>query len=143
MGKKSKRNKAPRARRDKEEPAREWDIKWDDTPKPVVMGRFPRLPQDNETNQLLSELASVSFNSACLASVQDEKDKLTEYSYLVVLRAHKQLGFEDALGLVKRWPVFRPYWRRLRRRVCEYCGKRNELSEPPMGLRRMQRRALL
>ena len=142
MGKKSRRNKAPRARRDKEEPAREWDLKWAEPPEPVVMGRFPRPPQDDKTNQLLSELALVSFDSACVASAagitppfdgklkQDEKDKLTEYSYLVVFQAHKQLGFEDALGLVKRWPVFRPYWRRLRRRVCEYCGKRNELSEP-------------
>jgi hypothetical protein len=40
MGKKSRRNKAPRARRDKEEPAREWDLKWAEPPEPVVMGRL-------------------------------------------------------------------------------------------------------
>ena len=56
--------------------------------------------------------------------------KLTEFIYLVVFPVYKKLGREAALRLVRRWPRFLPYWRRVRRRVCEYCGKRNGLSEP-------------
>ena len=60
----------------------------------------------------------------------EDEDTWAEFTYLVVFPAYKEDGLEAALRLVRRWPRFRPYWRRLRRRTCEYCGPRNDLSEP-------------
>ena len=39
-------------------------------------------------------------------------------------------GLPGALKGVRNWPRFRPYWRRVRRRVCAHCAKRADLSEP-------------
>ena len=57
-------------------------------------------------------------------------DAITEYMSLCVFQYYRNCGLEDALREVRRWPQLRPHWRRLRRRVCEYCGKQRDLSEP-------------
>ena len=59
-----------------------------------------------------------------------EIDSMNEHMYLVVFQVYRQNGLEDALRAVRRWPRLRPYWSRLRRRVCDYCGKQRDLSEP-------------
>ena len=55
---------------------------------------------------------------------------MTEFIHLVVFPAHKKSGLEAGLRLVRRWPRIRPHWHRVRRRICDYCGRRNDLSEP-------------
>ena len=124
MGKKSRRNKAPKEprertqRRDEPEEGR-INIRWRELSEYGVGGR--------DVTQLL-----VNEAHKATGGVMERGDvyKLTEFIYLVVFPVYKKLGREAALRLVRRWPRFLPYWRRVRRRVCEYCGKRNGLSEP-------------
>ena len=61
---------------------------------------------------------------------EEGRDIMAEFMYLVVFPGHKKLGREGALELMRRWPKFKPHWHRVRRRVCDYCGRRNDLSEP-------------
>ena len=99
-----------------------------------------RLPEeygiDDEKARVLADEHFSSREAELLeiigdASNEDEEmEMMTEFMYLTVYPANKKKGFEAALRMVRRWPRFRPYWRRVRRRVCEYCGKRNDLSEP-------------
>ena len=39
-------------------------------------------------------------------------------------------GLNSALKAIKKWPRVRPYWRRIRRRICAHCAKRADLAEP-------------
>ena len=138
MGKKSRRNKAPRRTRK--------DV--DDALAPFVGAadeyepgdRF-RLPEeygidDQKARVLGIEHYKISGGVEFLTSLREsgkedeEMEMMTEFMYLTVFPTNKKKGFEAALRMVRRWPRFRPYWRRVRRRVCEYCGKRNDLSEP-------------
>ena len=65
---------------------------------------------------------------------EKELSNIFEFMFLVAFPAKEEFGFETALTLVKKWPRMRPRWRRLRRRVCDYCGRRNELSEPRLWI---------
>ena len=62
--------------------------------------------------------------------IRAELDTMTEFMCLVALPLSKRRGFECVLSCLRRWPKFRPHWNRVRRRVCDYCGRRNDLSEP-------------
>jgi len=134
MGKKSKRNKAPKAARERrdepeEEPnfAEDRLIRYRDTEDFNI---------DNDTAQYLA-LEHWKADGGELNShwKEGELETMTEFMYLVVFPAYKKSGLEAALRLVKRWPKFKPYWRRLRRRVCDYCGKMSiDLSEPRLGI---------
>ena len=56
---------------------------------------------------------------------------LMEFLCLVALPLKKDgETFENTLRMAWRWPTFKPHWHRVRRRICDYCGKRNDLSEP-------------
>ena len=57
-------------------------------------------------------------------------DATMEHMSLCVFQYYRYYGLEDALRELRRWPRLRPYWRRIRRRVCDYCGRQNSLSEP-------------
>ena len=61
---------------------------------------------------------------------EKELSNIFEFMFLVAFPVKEEFGFETALNIVKKWPRMRPRWRRLRRRVCDYCGRRNKLSEP-------------
>ena len=53
-----------------------------------------------------------------------------EYISLVIHRKVVTKGVDNAFEAVERWPELRPHWRRIRRRICEQCGRRVALSEP-------------
>ena len=54
----------------------------------------------------------------------------TDEYYKLVLPRLASEGVKGALKAIKKWPRFRPYWHRVRRRVCARCFKRADLSEP-------------
>ena len=60
----------------------------------------------------------------------DERKPFVEYSSLMLMPRFGAEGLQGALKGVGNWPRFRPYWRRVRRRVCAHCAKRADLSEP-------------
>ena len=128
MGKKSRRNKAPRERKERPEPVQ------DAYAQPLIRYRHTRhygLEDDgSDDSHLKLLLRAIDATDEVGEEEDEEADTWAEFTYLVVFPAYKEDGLEAALRLVKRWPRFRPYWRRLRRRICDYCGKRNDLSEP-------------
>ena len=63
-------------------------------------------------------------------ATREEVEAMTEFINLVVFPVAQKSGVEAALRMARRWPRAKPHWRRLRRRVCEHCWKRKDLSEP-------------
>ena len=53
-----------------------------------------------------------------------------EYIDRIILPRFGAAGLLGALKAIENWPRFRPYWPRVRRRVCAHCAKRADLSEP-------------
>ena len=79
--------------------------------------------------------AEQAFLSDAMSAVVNEtgtfdKDALREYFDFVVFPRHRFEGMHGALRAVYKWPRVRPYWRRIRRRVCENCASQVDLSEP-------------
>ena len=74
------------------------------------------------------------FNKATAASRRnmgdDERKAFAEYSILMLMPRFGAEGLLGALKGVGNWPRFRPYWHRVRRRVCAHCAKRVDLTEP-------------
>ncbi len=133
MGKKSRRNKAPKAAREDELEEPNFA---EDRSSHMIRYREPAERNvDNDTaNFLALEHWKAAGGETDFSDLSEwgegELETMTEFLYLVVFPAHKEDGLESALWLVRRWPRFRPYWRRLSRRICDYCGRRNDLSEP-------------
>ena len=59
-----------------------------------------------------------------------ERETFGEYTSLILMQRLGAEGLPGALKGIGNWPRFRPYWRRVRRRVCAHCFKRADLSEP-------------
>ena len=74
------------------------------------------------------------FNKATAAARRnmgdDERKAFVEYSSLMLMPRFGAEGLLGALKGVGNWPRFRPYWHRVRRRVCAHCAKRVDLTEP-------------
>ena len=58
--------------------------------------------------------------SSALAAVDLTLD--SEYSALVLAARLRSEG-KCALKAIKKWPRIRPYWKRVRRRICVYCAR--------------------
>ena len=128
MGKKSRR-KAPKAQRERKELVPASDYRADH----LVRYRQPGYYDvDARAFNLLCahENYMVEMHEDDLKTAEEERDKLGEFIHLVLFPTHKKEGLEAALRLVKRWPKFKSHWHRVRRRICDYCGRRNDLSEP-------------
>ena len=80
--------------------------------------------------QVQIEMLVQSEHDVCEDEYKADVDSICEYIPLRVFQVYRQNGLEDALREMRRWPRLRPYWSRLRRRVCDYCGKQRDLSEP-------------
>ena len=133
MGKKSRRNKAPKAAREDELEEPNFA---EDRSSHMIRYREPAERNvDNDTaNFLALEHWKAAGGETDFSDLSEwgegELETMTEFLYLVVFPAHKKSGLEAALRVARRWPRFKPHWRRVRRRVCDYCGRRNDLSEP-------------
>ena len=128
MGKKSRR-KAPKAQRERKELVPTTDYRADH----LVRYRQPGYYDvDARAFNLLCahENYMVEMYADDVKTAEEERDKLGEFIHLVLFPTHKNEGLEAALRLVKRWPKFKSHWHRVRRRVCDYCGRRTDLSEP-------------
>ena len=90
------------------------------------------LYDETESFKKSRALSLESDTPATMDEYYAEVDAINEYVFLVVCQKYHTDGRtrEVMLRWLRRWPKFRPYWRRLRRRVCDYCGKQNDLSEP-------------
>ena len=54
----------------------------------------------------------------------------TDGYYEIVLPRLATEGVKGALKAIKKWPRVRPYWKRVRRRICFNCAKQVAQSEP-------------
>ena len=54
----------------------------------------------------------------------------TDGYYKIVLPRLATEGVKGALKAIKKWPRIRPYWKRVRRRICFNCAKQVAQSEP-------------
>ena len=53
-----------------------------------------------------------------------------EYMALVIYRKITTKGMLNAIDALSRWPRVQPHWSRVRRRICDQCGRQVALSEP-------------
>ena len=60
----------------------------------------------------------------------DTRPEREEYMCLVVAKKFATKGEGSAIEAWKRWPRLQPHWPRIRRRICDQCGRRVALSEP-------------
>ena len=58
------------------------------------------------------------------------KESFQEFFTLVVYRQFRRNGFLVAKSYLEDWLKWAPYWRRIRRRICDQCGRRANLTEP-------------
>ena len=78
---------------------------------------------------------AVAIMSLRAALTTDEDDRKNFEYYMQIVAATvpgpgSKTGNETLLKAMKRWPRYRNYWPRLRRRLCWGCGKQYDLSEP-------------
>ena len=78
---------------------------------------------------------AVAIMSLRAALTTDEDDRKNFEYYMQIVAATvpgpgSKTGNEKLLKAMKRWPRYRNYWPRLRRRLCWGCGKQYDLSEP-------------
>ena len=80
----------------------------------------------------ISEIDLVNIYTTAEGMYLDEDDEgnLDEYIATTVLRTYLTDGMDSAMKATARWPRLRPYWRRIRRRICDECGKQVALTEP-------------
>ena len=60
----------------------------------------------------------------------DTRPEREEYMCLVVAKKFATKGEGSAIEAWKRWPRLQPHWQRIRRRICDQCGRRVALSKP-------------
>ena len=53
-----------------------------------------------------------------------------EYIALVIHRKIVTKGVDGAIRALERWPRLVPHWSRVRRRICDQCGRHVALSKP-------------
>jgi hypothetical protein len=132
MGKKSRR-KAPRDVKAKATP-QALGIREAKPPTAQVPGRFPPLAhfglEMGTAENLLRQLYVVEAESDPDQSPEGDWADVDEFLSLVVYPQYRKGGLERALRAVRRWLRLRPHWRRVRRRICDFCAKQNDLSEP-------------
>ena len=58
------------------------------------------------------------------------KESFQEFFTLVVYRQFRRNGLEVARSYLQDWLKWAPHWRRIRRRICDQCGRRANLTEP-------------
>ena len=56
--------------------------------------------------------------------------QVREYMFTVIYKKVVTKGMHKAIEAVKRWPRLQPHWPRVRRRICDQCGRQVALSEP-------------
>ena len=91
-----------------------------------VAGGRPISPADMDR---LNE-ATASIRQELEITYPDVRKAFQEYSNMIILPRFRAAGLLGALKAIENWPRFRPYWHRVRRRVCAHCFKRADLSEP-------------
>ena len=95
-------------------------------PRMHTVGRRPISPADMD--RLNEAMASVRQESQDMGA--GVRKAFREYSSLMLMPRFRATGLLGALKAIENWPRFRPYWHRVRRRVCAHCFKRADLSEP-------------
>ena len=74
-----------------------------------------------------------AFAALSSAVTLDEDDQRNFAAYLgsgQCRPGQRNMGGEEIIKIMKRWPRIRKYWPRFRRRICWGCGKEYDLSEP-------------
>ncbi len=82
--------------------------------------------------RMLPELKEVREMGLQEHSTKDDaaQQRRHEYMSLVVQKKLVTKGMPGAIEAWKRWPRLQPHWPRIRRRICDQCGRRVALSEP-------------
>ena len=91
-----------------------------------VAGGRPISPADMDR---LNE-ATASIRQELEITYPDVRKAFREYLNMIILPRFRAAGLLGALKAIENWSRFRPYWHRVRRRVCAHCFKRADLSEP-------------
>ena len=91
-----------------------------------VAGGRPISPADMDR---LNE-ATASIRQELEITYPDVRKAFQEYMDMIILPRFRAAGLLGALKAIENWPRFRPYWHRVRRRVCAHCFTRADLSEP-------------
>ena len=64
------------------------------------------------------------------AALTIDKNDLENFDAYMEIVEPSISAHDKLLKAMKRWPRYRKYWPRIRRRICWGCGKEYDLSEP-------------
>ena len=76
------------------------------------------------------ELAQASAMMSLRAALTIDKNDLENFDAYMEIVEPSISAHDKLLKAMKRWPRYRKYWPRIRRRICWGCGKQYALSEP-------------
>ncbi len=62
--------------------------------------------------------------------LEDDSGYFDEYLNLVIHLRAVTKGTDSAVKAIRRWGALRPHWPRIRRRICDHCCARADLSKP-------------
>ena len=77
-----------------------------------------------------TELAQASAMMSLRAALTIDKNDLENFDAYMEIVEPSISAHDKLLKAMKRWPRYRKYWPRIRRRICWGCGKQYALSEP-------------
>ena len=77
-----------------------------------------------------TELAQASAMMSLRAALTIDEDDLENFDVYMGIVEPSISAADKRLKAMKRWPRYRKYWPRIRRRICWGCGKQYDLSEP-------------
>ena len=76
------------------------------------------------------ELAQAAAMMSLRAALTIDEDDLENFDVYMGIVEPSISAADKLLKAMKRWPRYRKYWPRIRRRICWGCGKQYDLSEP-------------
>ena len=77
-----------------------------------------------------TERAQASAMMSLRAALTIDKNDLENFDAYMGIVEPSISAHDKLLKAMKRWPRYRKYWPRIRRRICWGCGKQYALSEP-------------
>lgn len=85
-------------------------------------------PRDRRLYQYFRDKTTEAVKA--IAASDENWEHLSEYNEYIILTRLVEEGPKRAMKAVRRWPVFRPHWHRVRRRICHNCHSTVGLAMP-------------
>ena len=124
---------APNVARDDDDDDSELDAVQDAAPaasKPTVAEAEAEYNAAMTPDGFKEEWAQAAAMMSLRAALTIDEDDLENFDAYMGIVEPSISAPDKLLKAMKRWPRYRKYWPRIRRRICWGCGKQYDLSEP-------------